>query len=176
MFGYLKYISCQILQKMLRGNSKTSKYVIIVAGLAMISVEASQQGDTFCTQEYNPVCGQKNGKKAETFSNKCRMNVARAKFLHTGKCDQFSGITLYPATGGQSKSFGDDKQKNTFCTQEYNPVCGQKNGEKAETFSNKCLMNVARATFLHTGKCDQFSGITLYPAAGGQSKSFGSDK
>ena len=26
-------------------------------------------------------------------------------------------------------------------------------------------MNVAHATFLHMGKCDQFSGITLYPAA-----------
>jgi hypothetical protein len=76
----------------------------------------SCEGDSVCTREYKPVCGEitvrmnadcptgmfctqyqsvsKNIQK--TFSNKCELEKAGAKFLYEGKCKSDVGDKILP--------------------------------------------------------------------------------
>ncbi|HEY4516599.1 MAG TPA: peptidoglycan-binding domain-containing protein [Candidatus Paceibacterota bacterium] len=122
---------------------------------------------TLCTTEYAPVCGKSRcatscleGTTCEalcplqTYANRCKLDSAQATFVHTGSCT-VSEQPPAPAPTGP-----------TVCTTEYAPVCGKTGcatscplGETCEaicppqTFSNRCKLNAARATFLYEGAC-----------------------
>jgi hypothetical protein len=56
------------------------------------------------------------------------------------------------------------------CTREYAPVCGQVPGEtKLQTFSNRCLLNAARATELAQSTC----AMEKLPLVGGDTDAHG---
>lgn len=49
-----------------------------------------------------------------------------------------------------------DDQAPVFCPAVYRPVCGMIPGTTApRTFSNSCVMNSAKATYLYSGTCEQ---------------------
>ncbi len=52
-------------------------------GLAAGSVSAL---DMACTAEYNPVCGQTEGKQMQTYGNMCMMGLDNAVKFHAGEC------------------------------------------------------------------------------------------
>ena len=79
---------------------------IIFIFSSVTSLYAQQQPDTLCTKEYNPICGQKKGKKPETFLNQCYMNIANAEFLHAGRCEPSEEIVELGVLIGPSEKNG----------------------------------------------------------------------
>jgi hypothetical protein len=54
---------------------------------ADIMPPTSRHHDTVCTAQYDPVCGESNG-KLKTYSNKCVAQAAGAKVIAVGECGQ----------------------------------------------------------------------------------------
>jgi hypothetical protein len=105
-----------------------------------------------CTTEYAPVCADTwvrcitwpcNNKK--TFGNKCQAEKAWARFLYEGKCED-----------------------TIKCTKEFAPVCGKiktpacnapdcvgpyDTWYQLRTFSNKCHLKAAWATYMYQWSC-----------------------
>ncbi len=64
-------------------------------------------------------------------------------------------------------------QDRVMCTMDYNPVCGQtytktctdttsctESAGELKTYSNRCMMNAANATFVHSGQCEKTNTST----------------
>ncbi|KAG0267331.1 hypothetical protein BGZ95_002864, partial [Linnemannia exigua] len=103
--------------------------------------------DIMCTMEYAPVCAvsTKNGKFAQTFSNKCALSVFNCenpdnafRAVADNACD-VDGDT----SAVEKRSTPLLPQCNIKCTREYVPVCAvsSKNNKFAQTFSNKCTLS-----------------------------------
>ncbi|MDD3646409.1 MAG: Kazal-type serine protease inhibitor family protein [Candidatus Gracilibacteria bacterium] len=69
-------------------TSENNRYC---SNVVKIYVEKSEQQVTVCTMEYAPMCGEKDGAK-KTYSNKCMLNAAGAKYLYSGECGESTTI------------------------------------------------------------------------------------
>lgn len=63
-------------------TSENNRYC---SNVVKIYVEKSEQQVTVCTMEYAPMCGEKDWAK-KTYSNKCMLNAAWAKYLYSWEC------------------------------------------------------------------------------------------
>jgi hypothetical protein len=85
----------------------------------------------FCTQQYDPVCGQ-DGRDVRTFGNACEARAEGYRIIHGGECRR--------AEAPQS------------CTREYLPVCGRRAGH-TRTFGNACEADSAGYRIVYGGRC-----------------------
>jgi hypothetical protein len=112
----------------------------LAAGLlafALLATATPAAAAGFCTMLWAPVCGLKDGAE-KTYSNAGCAKADDAAVTHQGPCGE------KPAPPPSSRS--------VFCTDEYAPVCGVKNGV-AQMYSNKCRAFADGATVADLGKC-----------------------
>ena len=91
----------------------------------------------FCMMLWAPVCALKDGAE-KTYSNASCAKADDATVTRQGPCE------AKPAPPPSSRS--------VFCTDEYAPVCGVKNGV-AQMYSNKCRAFADGATVANFGRC-----------------------
>lgn len=89
-----------------------------------------------CTREYRPVCAVRNGRE-RTFPNPCTAEAEGFRPVHPGQC------------GGGRPPVDDGPR---FCTREYAPVCGVRNG-RMRTFGNSCEAESADYRIIRRGEC-----------------------
>ncbi len=109
--------------------------LLVFALLAPASPGAAAAG--FCTMLWAPVCALEDGAE-KTYSNAGCAKADDATVTHEGPCGE------KPAPPPSSRS--------VFCTDEYAPICGVKNGV-ARIYSNKCRAFADGATVANLGKC-----------------------
>jgi hypothetical protein len=90
----------------------------------------------FCTAQWAPVCALKDGAE-KTYSNTGCAEADGAEVVREGQC-------------------GEAAPKPTptpiFCTENYDPVCGSKEGA-AKTYSNACFAKADGAKVVADGEC-----------------------
>jgi sugar lactone lactonase YvrE len=105
-----------------------------LAAAALAPAPGSAAG--FCTAQWAPVCAVKDGVQ-KTYSNVGCAKADGAEVVGQGQC-------------------GEAAPKPTptpiFCTENYDPVCGSKDGA-AKTYSNACFAKADGATVTAAGEC-----------------------
>ncbi|NTU98665.1 hypothetical protein HGA64_01500 [Candidatus Falkowbacteria bacterium] len=102
----------------------------------------------------------KNSDSLEAFSGNGTYYVRVCEYLG-GKCGLYSNEVKMVLSGSDKKAEPIKNDDKVACTMEYNPVCGQKQVQciKApcnpvkQTYSNKCMLNAAKAEYLYAGEC-----------------------
>jgi len=110
---------------------------LVFAALAAASLAPTTLlAEGFCTAQWAPVCGLKDGVQ-KTYSNVGCANADGAEVVGEGQCAE-----------------GAPKPTPTpiFCTENYDPVCGSKDGA-AKTYSNACFAKADGATLTAAGAC-----------------------
>jgi hypothetical protein len=107
------------------------------AALAAASLApAPLLAEGFCTAQWAPVCALKDGAQ-KTYSNVGCAKADGAEVVGEGQCaDPTPKPTKTPI----------------FCTENYDPVCGAKDGA-AKTYSNACFAKADGATVTAAGEC-----------------------
>jgi hypothetical protein len=107
------------------------------AALAAASLaSAPSLASGFCTAQWAPVCALKDGAE-KTYSNVGCAKADSAEVIGEGQCgDQTPTPTKTPI----------------FCTENYDPVCGSKDGAQ-KTYSNACFAKADDAKVVAEGAC-----------------------
>ncbi|KAK3839551.1 MAG: hypothetical protein JOS17DRAFT_812933 [Linnemannia elongata] len=101
-----------------------------------------------CPSVISPVCAQNQVGTQKTFVNSCRMTVANCQY----PADQWTIVERKTCLGDMSKrSIVTDgpiaKKCPQKCPDVISPVCGQDNTGKQVTFTNSCLLSVAKCQY-----------------------------
>ncbi len=110
-----------------------------------------------CNKVYSPVCAEKKGKKI-TYSNECEASKDYAKIIYRKKCES-------SANDNDSKILGPPifvGPKKKICTEQYTPVCAEKNNHKI-IYPNECYAFNDDAKVLYAGKCKQQKDVKIAP-------------
>ncbi|RJG44289.1 MULTISPECIES: Kazal-type serine protease inhibitor [unclassified Mesorhizobium] len=118
-----------------------------------------EPGPRFCTREYQPVCARRGGER-QSFPNACEADRAGFRVIRDGQCrgdDGGGGMgpgprpprPEYPGTRPPRPEYPGPgtrpprpEPEQTFCTQEYRPVCATRRGS-TRTFGNSCEARAA---------------------------------
>ncbi len=98
----------------------------------------------FCTREYDPVCGVRNGDR-QTFPNACEADVSGYRIVHPGQCRGRDPGPVPPPRPNPDPG-------PRVCTRIYDPVCAVDRGHR-RTFPNACEAEAAGYRITHPGKC-----------------------
>jgi hypothetical protein len=110
---------------------------IVLAALAAASLAPTPGSAAgFCTAQWAPVCGLKDGVQ-KTYSNAGCAKADGAEVVGQGQCGE---AALKPTPDP------------IFCTENYDPVCGSKDGA-TKTYSNACFAKADGATVTAAGEC-----------------------
>jgi hypothetical protein len=90
----------------------------------------------FCTAEWAPVCAVKDGVQ-KTYSNLGCAKADSAEVVSEGQC---------------SEAAPQPTKTPIFCTENYDPVCGVKDGAQ-KTYSNACFAKADDANVVAAGEC-----------------------
>ena len=109
----------------------------VFAALAAASfAPAPGSASGFCTAQWAPVCALKDGAE-KTYSNVGCAKADSAEVVRDGQCgDPTPTPTKTPI----------------FCTENYDPVCGVKDGA-TKTYSNACFAKADDANVVADGEC-----------------------
>ena len=110
---------------------------LVLAALAVAALAplpASAAG--FCTAQWAPVCGTKDGGQ-KTYSNAGCAKADGAEVVAQGQCAEIAPTTT---------------PTPIFCAENWDPVCGAKNGA-AKTYSNPCFAKADGAKVIAEGEC-----------------------
>ncbi|MGA2495870.1 MAG: Kazal-type serine protease inhibitor domain-containing protein [Roseiarcus sp.] len=109
----------------------------VFAALAAASfAPAPGSASGFCTAQWAPVCALKDGAE-KTYSNVGCAKADSAEVVREGQCgDPTPEPTKTPI----------------FCTENYDPVCGAKDGA-TKTYSNACFAKADDANVVADGEC-----------------------
>jgi len=110
---------------------------LVFAALAAASLApAPSLASGFCTAQWAPVCALKDGAQ-KTYSNVGCAKADSAEVVSEGQCsDPTPAPTKTPI----------------FCTENYDPVCGSKDGAQ-KTYSNACFAKADDAKVVADGAC-----------------------
>lgn len=132
-------------------------------------VNRYSEGGIDCISVVNPVCGKDNknynnvceAKKVGVdiaYKGKCGSCITEGKAVTTGK-ECCPGYKICPTTKNATttainnsicqKSCGESNSQDTFCTADWNPVCG----ENGKTYSNECFINKVGVKIKYKGEC-----------------------
>ena len=110
---------------------------LVFAALAAASLAPTAGlADGFCTAQWAPVCAVKDGVQ-KTYSNVGCAKADGADVVQEGQCGE--------ATPQPTKT-------PIFCTENYDPVCGVKDGAQ-KTYSNACFAKADDANVVAAGEC-----------------------
>ena len=136
-------------------NLAAGSYTLEVSGVndsTGIALGTAIEPPTFCTTDFNPVCGFDN----QTYSNACLAAEAGVNVISQGECptdnscqsnsDCSSSDYCQQSSPGAT---GMCEVKPTFCTADFDPVCGFDN----QNYSNACQAAVAGVNVLSQGAC-----------------------
>ncbi len=112
------------------------RWLVFAAFAAASLAPAPGLAAGFCTAQWAPVCAVKDGAQ-KTYSNVGCAEADGAEVVGEGQCAE-----------------GAPKPTPTpvFCTENYDPVCGSKDGA-AKTYSNACFAKADGATVTAAGEC-----------------------
>jgi|GEM_PF-7084119 len=81
-------------------------------------------------------------------------SATKFQLINVIRCEQADEIQTKNLDN--KNTINSDDQGPVFCPAIYKPVCGMIAGASApRTFSNSCMMNAAKATYLYSGTCEQ---------------------
>jgi hypothetical protein len=103
----------------------------------------------FCTAQWAPVCAAKNGVE-QTYSNLGCAKADEAEVVRQGRCEDSPPATPTPVATPSSTP--EPTKEPIFCTEDYAPVCGVKDGA-SQTYSNACHARADGASVSATGEC-----------------------
>ena len=112
------------------------RWLVFAALAAAACAPAPGSAAGFCTAQWAPVCGVKDGVQ-KTYSNAGCAKADDAEVTREGQCGE-----------------GAPKPTPTpiFCTENYDPVCATKDGAQ-KTYSNACFAKAGGATVTAAGEC-----------------------
>lgn len=123
-------------------------------------------GPVMCTQQYDPVCGERRGDR-QTFGNACMARADGYRVISSGECrrggsDRPDGGWDRPGRPGgpgwdrpgRPGGPGSDRpgRPSQACTREYRPVCAVQ-GNRQQTFGNSCEAEAAGWRIRRNGQC-----------------------
>jgi hypothetical protein len=136
-------------------------------------------GPVMCTQQYDPVCGERRGDR-QTFGNACMADAEGYRVVSSGECRRGGGGPGGPGGwdrpgrpgpgggsgwdrpgrpgGGPGGGSGWDRpgrpgpDRQQFCTREYAPVCAVQ-GNRQRTFGNACEAESEGWRIRRNGEC-----------------------
>jgi hypothetical protein len=108
---------------------------------------APAQAGGFCTALWAPVCAAKAGVET-TYSNPGCAKADDAEIVREGRCEDSPAPTPTPA----STPTIEPTPAPVFCTEDYAPVCGVKDGA-SKTYSNACHARADGAAVSAQGEC-----------------------
>ena len=113
-----------------------TKWLVFAALVAASFAPAAGSAAGFCTAQWAPVCALKDGAQ-KTYSNAGCAKADGAEVVREGQCAE--------PTPKPTKT-------PIFCTENYDPVCGSKDGV-AKTYSNACFAKADDANVVAAGEC-----------------------
>jgi hypothetical protein len=127
-------------------------FIIFTAAILATALAAGvpAQASGFCTALWAPVCALKSGVE-QTYSNSGCAKADDATIERDGRCEDSAPATPAPADASTMAPKAPVPQP-TFCTEDYLPVCAQKDGA-ARTYPNACHARVDGATVSAQGEC-----------------------
>lgn len=114
-------------------------------------------GPVMCTQQYDPVCGERRGNR-QTFGNSCMADAEGYRIVHRGECRRGGGAGGpgggwdRPGRPGGGSGWDRPGRPPQACTREYRPVCAVQ-GNRQQTFGNACEAEAAGWRIRRTGQC-----------------------
>lgn len=130
-------------------------------------------GDMMCTQQYDPVCGERRGRQ-QTFGNACEAERAGYRILRGGECrgpdrpgpgrpggpggpGAGPGWPGGPGMGPGPRPPRPDRPGGPgggamACPMIYDPVCGAR-GNRQQTFGNSCEAESSGFRVVRRGQC-----------------------
>ena len=99
----------------------------VALAISAAPAQAQRPSGIFCSSNYIPVCGLKNGQRT-TYTNSCWAHRAGAKILHNGEC--FGPICIF-----------------------FLPVCARSPRGYPQTYPSLCTAENDNAVFLKNGDC-----------------------
>ena len=112
------------------------RWLVFAALVAASLAPAPAPAAGFCTAQWAPVCALKDGAQ-KTYSNPGCAKADGAKVVQEGQCGE--------ADPQPTKA-------PVFCTENYDPVCGVKDGAQ-NTYSNACFAKADDAKVVADGEC-----------------------
>ncbi len=135
----------------------------LLLGVLLLAAPAGAAG--FCTALWAPVCGAKGGVET-TYSNPGCAKVDGAEIVRQGRCEDspppapVAAPTPAPTTAPTPTTDPDSASTpaptpsptQIFCTEDYAPVCGVKDGT-SKTYPNACHARADGASVSAEGEC-----------------------
>ena len=155
-----------------------TKWLVLAALVAASFAPAAGSAAGFCTAQWAPVCALKAGAQ-KTYSNAGCAKADGAEVVREGQCGeadpQPTKAPVCALKDGAEKTYsnvgcakadsaevvregqcGDPTPEPTktpiFCTENYDPVCGSKDGAQ-KTYSNACFAHADDAKVVADGEC-----------------------
>lgn len=134
----------------MRGLMKLLALGAVLAGTSVVSLPntAAAQSPQFCRSQASQIVRHLN----TATRRGCNVRTARSYRYHYSNCLRRSVGQTRRLVNGWARYARTCRGRTGFCTREYRPVCGIRNGRQ-RTYSNACVARRAGARIIGQGQC-----------------------